>query len=352
MIDDEFIAQLSQHERLLHSISVTFARGDAEEEKDIYQEILYNLWRTRDRYNGQCSIKNWLYRVGLNTAISLWRQEKKRVQTTPITPLMEETVADEPSAPLYDELYRLIDLLPKDDQALVFLYIDGATEEEMASVLGISQTNVGVRIHRVKPIQTKILSVMEDILDQLRDNRLAQTPKWQREININDLSAHNKAHAAYDHLRWRLNWGLPGSIVLMLVVAALAPYYVHSLPYFVCYAVVQLITIVRVMIAVQMYIAIRHLDPTRPVAEVNAYADRMTLLQRFNHHYTLYIKLPLTVCLGPLFGPPMGFDFFSYKWVLYLWIVLCVVLLSLNAWGIVRSFRKLDAAIENIKNNN
>ena len=193
---------------------------------------------------------------------------------------------------------------------------------------------------------------MEDILDQLRDSRLNRPPQRQREININDLSAHNKAHAAYDHLRWRLNWGLPGSIVLMLVVAALAPYYVHSLSYFVCYAVVQLITIVRVMIAVQMYIAIRHLDPTRPVAEVNAYADRMALLQRFNHHYTLYIKLPLTVCLGPLFGPPLGFDFFSYKWVLYLWIVLCVVLLSLNAWGIVRSFRKLDAAIENIKNNN
>ena len=158
MIDDEFIAQLSQHERLLHSISVTFARGDAEVEKDIYQEILYNLWRTRDRYNGQCSIKNWLYRVGLNTAISLWRQEKKRVQTTPITPLMEDTVADEPSAPLYDELYRLIDLLPKDDQALVFLYIDGATEEEIASVLGISQTNVGVRIHRVKQKLSKLKS--------------------------------------------------------------------------------------------------------------------------------------------------------------------------------------------------
>ena len=156
MIDDEFIAQLSQHERLLHSISVTFARGDAEVEKDIYQEILYNLWHTRDRYNGQCSIKNWLYRVGLNTAISLWRQEKKRVQTTPITPLMEDTVADELSNPLYNELYQLIDLLPKDDQALVFLYIDGATEEEMASVLGISKSNVGVRIHRVKQKLSKL----------------------------------------------------------------------------------------------------------------------------------------------------------------------------------------------------
>lgn len=156
MTDDEFIAQLSQHERLLHSISVTFAHGDAEAEKDIYQEILYNLWRTRDRYNGQCSPKNWLYRVGLNTAISLWRQEKKRVKTTPITPLMEDTVADEPSNPLYNELYQLIDLLSKDDQALVFLYIDGATEEEMASVLGISKSNVGVRIHRVKQKLVKL----------------------------------------------------------------------------------------------------------------------------------------------------------------------------------------------------
>ena len=69
---------------------------------------------------------------------------------------MEDTVADEPSNPMYGELYRLIDLLPKDDQALVFLYIDGATEEEMASVLGISKSNVGVRIHRVKQKLVKL----------------------------------------------------------------------------------------------------------------------------------------------------------------------------------------------------
>lgn len=192
---------------------------------------------------------------------------------------------------------------------------------------------------------------MEDILDQLRDSRLAQTPKWRREINISDLSTHNKAHAAYDHLRWRLNWGLPGSIVILAVVAALAPLYLKPLPYLVCYLVVLAIALMRVMIAVQMYIAIRHLDPTRPVAEVNAYADRMTLLQRFNHHYTLYIKLPVTVCLGPLFGPPLGFDFFSHSWFLYLWLALCAVLLPLNAWGIVRSFRKLDTALAAVKDN-
>lgn len=193
---------------------------------------------------------------------------------------------------------------------------------------------------------------MEDILDQLRADNLARQSQPPSTEGQHPFAAPAKSQSAYAHLRWRLNWGLPGSIAILLVVVALAPLYVDRPPYLVSYVVVLAIALMRVMIAVQMYIAFRHLDPTRPVAEVNAYADRMTLLQRFNHHYTLYIKLPLTVCLGPLFGPPMGFDFFSYKWVLYLWIVLCVVLLSLNAWGIVRSFRKLDAAIENIKNNN
>ena len=193
---------------------------------------------------------------------------------------------------------------------------------------------------------------MEDLLDQLRADNIARQSQPPSTEGQHPFTAPAKSQSAYAHLRWRLNWGLPGSIAILLVVVALAPLYVDRPPYLVSYVVVLAIALMRVMIAVQMYIAIRHLDPTRPVAEVSAYADRMTLLQRFNHHYTLYIKLPLTVCLGPLFGPPMGFDFFSYKWVLYLWIVLCVVLLSLNAWGIVRSFRKLDAAIENIKNNN
>ena len=150
MTDDQFIAHLEQYQRLLHSISVTFARGDADTEQDIYQEILFNLWRYRHRYNGDCSVKNWFYRVGLNTAISLWRRDKKRPDTVPITPELADIHPDTPDDPLRRELYHLIDLLPKDDQAVIYLYIDGASEAEMASVLGISTSNVGVRIHRIK----------------------------------------------------------------------------------------------------------------------------------------------------------------------------------------------------------
>lgn len=190
---------------------------------------------------------------------------------------------------------------------------------------------------------------MEDLLDQLRADSLVRRSQPRPAAGTDPFVAPAKSHSAYGHLRWRLNWGLPGSVAILLVVVILAPLYVHRAPYLVCYLVVLAIALMRVMIAVQMYIAIRHLDPTRPVAEVSAYADRMTLLQRFNHHYTLYIKLPVTVCLGPLFGPPFGLDFFSLQWFIIVWLILCAVLLPLNAWGIIRSFRRLDTAIASIK---
>ncbi|MBR1835464.1 MAG: hypothetical protein IJ785_08195 [Bacteroidales bacterium] len=193
---------------------------------------------------------------------------------------------------------------------------------------------------------------MEDLLDQLRSDSLARQSQSPSTEGHPSFKAPARSQSAYDHLRWRLNWGLPGSIAILAVVAALAPLYVHRLPYLISYIVVLAIAVMRVMIAVQMFIAIRHLDPTRPVAEVSAYADRMTLLQRFNRRYTLYIKLPVTVCLGPLFGPPFGLDFFSLRWFVIVWLVLCAVLLPLNAWGIIRSFRRLDAAIENIRSEN
>lgn len=190
---------------------------------------------------------------------------------------------------------------------------------------------------------------MEDLLDQLRADNLARQSQPPSTEGQHPFTAPAKSQSAYAHLRWRLNWGLPGSIAILLVVVVLAPLYVDRPPYLISYVVVLTIALMRVMIAVQMYIAFRHLDPTRPVDEVSAYADRMTLLQRFNRRYTLFIKLPVTVCLGPLFGPPLGLDFFSLRWFVIVWIVLCAVLLPLNAWGIIRSFRRLDAAIASIK---
>ena len=150
MSDEEFTTLLSHNERLLYHIGYTFAKGDEDALRDLYQEMVCNLWRSRNKYRGDCSPKNWIYRVALNTALSLWRKEAKRPRVVPLPEEMEQWLRDEPADPLRDELYRLIDLLPKADQALIYMYIDGATEEEMAETLGITTSAVGVRIHRIK----------------------------------------------------------------------------------------------------------------------------------------------------------------------------------------------------------
>ena len=150
MTDDEFTALLTQNEWLLYHIGYTFAKGDEEALRDLYQEMVCNLWSSRSQYRGDCSMKNWMYRVALNTAISLWRKEVRRPLFVPLPDEMEQWLRDEPDDPLRVELYRLIDLLPKADQALIYMYIDGATEEEMAETLGITTSAVGVRIHRIK----------------------------------------------------------------------------------------------------------------------------------------------------------------------------------------------------------
>ena len=150
MTDDEFTALLTQNEWLLYHIGYTFAKGDEEALRDLYQEMVCNLWSSRSQYRGDCSMKNWMYRVALNTAISLWRKEVRRPLFVPLPDEMEQLLRDEPDDPLRVELYRLIDLLPKADRALIYMYIDGATEEEMAETLGITTSAVGVRIHRIK----------------------------------------------------------------------------------------------------------------------------------------------------------------------------------------------------------
>lgn len=150
MTDEEFLNVLNQHERLLYSICHTFCRADREEMQDLYQDILFGLWRSRDSYRDLCSAKNWIYRVALNTAISLRRKKSVRPVVIPLPEEMEFWLAEEGPDGLHEELYALIDQLSNADKALIFLYLDGASEHDMAETMGLSVSNIGTRIHRIK----------------------------------------------------------------------------------------------------------------------------------------------------------------------------------------------------------
>ena len=191
---------------------------------------------------------------------------------------------------------------------------------------------------------------MEDLLEQLRDQRLQQAAPFASAATP-CMAPPKSRRSDYAWLRTRLRAGLVGSIVLMLAVACLMPLYSHRSSYLVCYIVVQLITIVRVLIAIQMNIPLRHIDPSRSVSEVSAYVDRLELIHQWDRRYTLYVKVPLTICVIALLLPLLGLDPFAVRWVFYLWMALTVIAMALNFVVAYRSFRHLEDNIKTLKHN-
>lgn len=145
---------LTQHTGLVFKVAHTFAPSDSDRD-DLVQEILLQLWRSLPRFERKAKESTWIYRVALNTALAWHRSEKKRhAAQTPLLAVEELAEPDDPAARERDELvarlYAAIRCLPKVDAALVLLYLDDLSYREMAEVLGISETSVGVKLNRAR----------------------------------------------------------------------------------------------------------------------------------------------------------------------------------------------------------
>ena len=188
---------------------------------------------------------------------------------------------------------------------------------------------------------------MEDIIDQLREQRLQQPCSA---ISSSHSAPPKRYRSAYTSIYRRLRLGLPGSIVLMLAAICLAPLSAHGTGYIICYIIVQAITVMRVLIAIQMNITLNHINPSYSVSEVAEYIERLELIHQWDRRYTLYVKVPLTICVIALLMLLLGLDLFAVRWVVYLWMALVVILVPLNFIVAYHSFRKLEKNIENLKN--
>lgn len=147
---DEFIRQLQRSNRLIYKVCMLFTDRNPDDVRDLYQDIVCNLWEGRNKWRGTCSESTWHYRVALNTAISQWRRRRQRPRIVELTPELVESLAEERGNSLVCELYRRIDCLGKADKAVALLYLDGLSQAEMATVLGINAAAVGMRIMRIK----------------------------------------------------------------------------------------------------------------------------------------------------------------------------------------------------------
>jgi RNA polymerase sigma-70 factor (ECF subfamily) len=132
--------------------------------QDLVQEILLQVWRSLPQYQAKASASTWFYRVALNTALAWHRKERRRrVRQQPIREVENLPVASLDGSgqalerEIVDRLYAAIRQLPKTDAAIVLLYLDDLSYREMAEVLGISESNVGVKLNRARKALSELM---------------------------------------------------------------------------------------------------------------------------------------------------------------------------------------------------
>lgn len=142
-----------EHQGIVLKVAGMYARG-AEDRRDLIQEIGIQLWRSLHRHDERrAKFSTWLYRIALNTAISQSRRKRHRMDALcePLQPFHLDTIGSrDADTERMGVLYAAIDGLDVFERALILLYLEGQNHAEMAEVMGISQTNVATRIHRIK----------------------------------------------------------------------------------------------------------------------------------------------------------------------------------------------------------
>lgn len=144
----QFADIVKQHKSSIYSVCYMFAK-DADEADDLFQEVLINLWKGMDSFRHESKINTWIWRVSFNTCISADRKKKrkKEVRLSMDVNLFESPDEDSRQIRM---LHERIHRLQPFDRAIVMLWLEGISYEEIGAIVGISVKNVSVRLVRIK----------------------------------------------------------------------------------------------------------------------------------------------------------------------------------------------------------
>ncbi len=149
-LESKFAQTIKQNKSTIYTVCYMFSR-DADEVADLFQESVINLWRGFEKFEGRSDVKTWIYRVALNTCISLDRKNKKRRNATEPLEMNINLFEDhDEDTRQVDMLHRRISRLKPFDRAIVLLWLENMPYEEIGQVVGISTTNVSSRLYRIK----------------------------------------------------------------------------------------------------------------------------------------------------------------------------------------------------------
>lgn len=161
--EKRFLAVTDEYKEVIAKVCYLYSNTYASFD-DLYQEVLINLWQGLESYRGDAKISTWIYRTAINTCIT-WHRKNARYgnhDTDRLDDIIYEPADNDEGATAmenYRELFRLISMLGPVGKALITLWLDEKSYEDIASITGLSQSNVAVRLHRAKERLTKLAAL-------------------------------------------------------------------------------------------------------------------------------------------------------------------------------------------------
>lgn len=152
-LEEQFLEDLNQNMGIIHRVCTTYFFYENEEREDVLQEIIYQLWKSYPSFSGASKFSTWMYKVALNTAITHLRKNKKTPLKEKLTDQFNEVAESNEQSHLEEKmkwLYAAIDTLSEMDKAIILLYLEEHSYEEIATITGLTKTNVSVRLVRIK----------------------------------------------------------------------------------------------------------------------------------------------------------------------------------------------------------
>ena len=147
-LETKFAQTVAEHKSTIYTVCYMFSK-DEDEVNDLFQETLVNLWKGFEGFEQRSDIKTWIYRIALNTCISLERK-KKRTPTVRLSMDINLFEGRDEDTRQVDMLHKRISKLQPFDRAIVLLWLEELSYEEIGQIVGITAKNVSVRLYRIK----------------------------------------------------------------------------------------------------------------------------------------------------------------------------------------------------------
>ncbi|MBQ0048160.1 MAG: sigma-70 family RNA polymerase sigma factor [Prevotellaceae bacterium] len=147
--NNKFTQIVKENKTAIYTVCYMFSK-DKEEVEDLFQDTLINLWNGFEKFKGESSVSTWVWRVALNTCISTDRKRRRQGQKIPLQMNIDLYSDNDDASVQVQILHKRIGSLGVIDRAIILLWLEGMSYDEIGAIIGITAQNVGVKLYRIK----------------------------------------------------------------------------------------------------------------------------------------------------------------------------------------------------------